>query len=66
MSSMFKTPKMPGLQDSPKPQQITDDSREAEEERRRRAARRGAASTVLTSDYKGAAHSSPSKTLLGE
>ena len=62
MSGIFKTPRMPAVQNTVAPTTITDDSKKIEEERKRFALRKGRAANVLVNDYRTAA----AKKLLGE
>lgn len=64
MSGIFKTPRMPAVQNTVAPTTITDDSKKIEEERKRFALRKGRAANILTNDYRDA--SAAAKKLLGE
>lgn len=64
MGGLFKTPKMPSVQNNVTPQTVTDDSKKIEEERLRFAKRKGRAANILTADYRNA--SQAAKKLLGE
>lgn len=63
MSGIFKTPKMPEMEDNNFVETM-DAGRKAEEERERLAKRKGRAANILTQDYRGV--SSTAKNLLGQ